>query len=105
MARKQKDPSGESVRAISIVLTDTQLKNLDSNVKNMQDFLIGKGIPEPKVKGMVNRSAVVREMVLTLASEKGYYAMLSGFAYALGLDPDQQDAFAQKFEQEDRTKR
>lgn len=105
MARKPKDPNGESVRAISIVLTDTQLKNLDSNVKNMQDYLIGKGIPEPKVKGMVNRSAVVREMVLSLASETGYHAMLSGFAFALGLNPDQQDLFAQKFEQEDNQER
>jgi hypothetical protein len=103
MARKPKDPSGESVRAISIVLTNTQLKNLDSNVTKMQEYLIGKGIPEPKVKGMVNRSAIVREMVLELSTERGYHAMLSGFAFALGLNPDQQDLFAQKFEQEDNT--
>lgn len=103
MARKPKDPSGESVRAISIVLTNTQLKNLDSNVTKMQEYLIGKGIPEPKVKGMVNRSAIVREMVLELSTEHGYHAMLSGFAFALGLNPDQQDLFAQKFEQEDNT--
>ena len=50
MVRKPKDPSGESVRAISIVLTNTQLKNLDSNVTKMQEYLIGKGIPEPKVR-------------------------------------------------------
>ena len=103
MARKPKDPNGEIVRAISIVLTDTQLKNLDTNVQKMKNYLIGRGIPEQKVNGLVNRSAIIREMVLELATESGYLAMLSGFATALGLDAGQTDMFAKQFEKEDNT--
>lgn len=103
MARKPKDPSGEPVRAISIVLTDTQLKNLDANIEKMRAHLIGRGVDEKKVINFVNRSQIVREMALALASKSGYYQMLAGFELALGLNPDQQDLFAQKFEQEDNT--
>ena len=103
MARKPNDPNGEPVRAISIVLTDTQLKNLDANIEKMRAHLIGRGIEEKKVVNLVNRSKIVRELVLTLASKSGYYQMLAGFEFALGLNPDQQDLFAQKFEKEDNT--
>jgi hypothetical protein len=103
MARKPKDPNGEIVRAISIVLTDTQLKNLDTNVQKMKNYLIGRGIPEQKVNGLVNRSAIIREMVLELATERGYLAMLSGFATALGLDASQTELFEKQFEKEDNT--
>ena len=40
MGRKPKDKSGEPVRAISVVLTDTQIKNLDANIEKMQQHLI-----------------------------------------------------------------
>ncbi len=103
MARKPNDPKGEPVRAISIVLTDTQLKNLDANIEKMRAHLIGRGIEEKKVLNFVNRSKLVRELALVLATPAGYHSILAGFEIALGLNPDQIDMFAQQFEKEDNT--
>lgn len=103
MARKPNDPNGEPVRAISIVLTDTQLKNLDANIEKMRAHLIGRGVEEKKVVNLVNRSKIVRELVLTLASPVGYHSILAGFEIALGLNSDQIDMFAKQFEKEDNT--
>lgn len=103
MARKPNDPNGEPVRAISIVLTDTQLKNLDANIEKMRAHLVGRGIEEKKVVNLVNRSKIVRELVLTLASPEGYHYILAGFEMALGLNSDQIDMFAKQFEKEDNT--
>jgi hypothetical protein len=103
MGRKPKDKSGEPVRAISVVLTDTQIKNLDANIEKMQQHLISRGVDEKKVLGMVNRSSLLRELALVLATKSGYHGILAGFEMALGLDDSQTDMLAQLYEKEDNT--
>ena len=93
MARKPNDPNGEPVRAISIVLTDTQLKNLDANIEKMRAHLIGRGIEEKKVVNLVNRSKIVRELVLTLASPVGYHSLSRYCLNDAGVSPCSDMAF------------
>lgn len=93
---RRKSPEDRAVR-INVSLTPKTLEQIDANVDKLQKWLINeKGKDEKDVLKVVNRSAVITQVVSMLAEESGFYALRGGFAAALGVvDNGQQDLFGE----------
>ena len=93
---KRKSPEDRAVR-INVSLAPKTLEQIDANVDKLQKWLINeKGKDEKDVLKVVNRSAVITQVVSMLAEESGFYALRGGFAAALGVvDNGQQDLFGE----------
>lgn len=91
---KRKPPSERAVR-VNISLAPKTLEEIDKNVDKLKNWLIGKmGVDEKEVEKVVSRSALITEVVQTLATPQGFENLRGGFAVALGVvDNGQQDLF------------
>lgn len=81
---KKKDIQERAVR-VNVSLSPETLVRIDKNVERVGRWLIQKGASESDVRKVVNRSALIKEMVETLGTEQGYHSILTGFSAALGV--------------------
>lgn len=75
---------------VNVSLTPETLERIDKNVERIARWMLRKGGDEKEVRKVVNRSALIKEMVESLGTEAGYNSMLLGFSMALGVDGAEQ---------------
>lgn len=91
MPRKIKDEN-ERAMPVNISVKRKTLQALDNNVLQLQEWLISKGVEEKNARA-VTRSALIAEMVYTLASEAGLTLIKGGILAQFGIDDSQCELF------------
>lgn len=81
------DEAERSVR-VNVCVKNKILQKLDQNVIRFQSYLMSHGI-SPEDAKKVTRSALIGEMVESLATEAGLLMLQSGVALKFGLDNSQ----------------